>query len=243
MEYIKKEKKEKYGFDDLTEIMRILRSKDGCPWDKEQTHKSIRNNFIEEVYEAVEAIDNGDSELLKEELGDILLQIVFHAQISEEKKEFDINDVCDGICKKLIFRHPHIFADITRTPFVTANTSEQVLSNWENIKIKEKGYADTKEYLESVAKSLPALMRAEKIQKRLLKRKAAENLGNDDIIQKLKCDIDELENAKNNETNNISELIGRTIYDIVRFSCVYNINPEQSLYNFNNNLIKNDEKC
>ena len=234
MEYLNKEK---YDFDDLNKIMRILRSENGCPWDREQTHKSIRNNFIEEAYEAVEAIDENNPELLKEELGDVLLQVVFHSQISEDNKEFDINDVCDEVCKKLIIRHPHIFSD------VAAETSAQVLSNWENIKIKEKGFLNTKEYLESTPKSLPALMRAEKIHKRLLKRGAIKNVEINDIIKRLKWDIEELGNAKNRETNKISEIIGRTIYEIVCFSCVYNINSEQSLYNFNDNLIKNDENC
>ena len=100
-------KKERYSIEDLLEIMSLLRSENGCPWDKEQTHQSIRQNFIEETYEAVEAIDTDDTELLKEELGDVLLQVVFHAVMEEEDGRFDINDVADGICKKLIIRHPH----------------------------------------------------------------------------------------------------------------------------------------
>jgi len=225
-------KKENYNFEDLNEIMRILRSENGCPWDKEQTHESIRNNFIEEVYEAVEAIDDNNSELLKEELGDVLLQVVFHAQISSEAGEFDIDSVCDEICKKLIIRHPHIFSD------AKADTSEQVLSNWENIKIKEKGYADTKEYIESTAKSLPALMRTEKIQKRFIKRKVVEKSNADDIINKIKVDIDDLEMMKNARSNINSELIGRILYDIVNLANVYNIDSEQSLYDFNKKTIK-----
>jgi len=224
-------KKDKYNFEDLIKIMRILRSENGCPWDKEQTHKSIRNNFIEEVYEAVEAIDEDNPELLKEELGDVLLQVVFHAQISEEEKDFDIEDVCDDICKKLIIRHPHIFSDIV------ANSSEQVLSNWENIKIKEKGYENTKEYLESIAKSLPSLIRAEKIQKRLLKRKAVEKLHIDDIIKKLKEDISKLELLKTGKKNNCSEIIGEILFDIVMFSEAYGVNSEQALYDFNKDVI------
>ena len=225
-------KKENYNFEDLKEIMRILRSENGCPWDKEQTHESIRNNFIEEVYEAVEAIDDNNPELLKEELGDVLLQVVFHAQLSSEAGEFDIDSVCDEICKKLIIRHPHIFADIQ------ADTSEQVLLNWENIKIKEKGYADTKEYIESTAKSLPALMRTEKIQKRFIKRKVVEKSNADDIINKIKVDIDDLEMMKNARSNINSELIGRILYDIVNLANVYNIDSEQSLYDFNKKTIK-----
>lgn len=101
--------KDKYGIDDLIKIMEILRSENGCPWDREQDHKSIRQNLIEETYEVIEAIDNDDTELLKEELGDALLQVVFHSRIEEEKNSFDFSDVADGICKKLIIRHPHVF--------------------------------------------------------------------------------------------------------------------------------------
>jgi len=226
-------KKERYSFEDLKEIMRILRSDKGCPWDKEQTHESIRNNFIEEVYEAIEAIDDNDPELLKEELGDVLLQVVFHAQIGSESGEFDIGDICDEICKKLIIRHPHIFSDK-----IIADNSEQVLLNWENIKIKEKGYSDTKEYIESTAKSLPALMRAEKIQKRFTKRKVTEKLNPEDIINKLKEDLNELEMAKSKNSNINSEMIGRTLYDIVSLANSYNISSEQALYNFNKKIIK-----
>lgn len=124
--------KENYNFNDLVEIVKILRAPDGCPWDREQTHKSIRSNFIEETYEAVEAIDTDDLDLLKEELGDVLLQVALHAEIESEQGTFDINDVCDGICKKLIIRHPHVFGD------VNADTTEKVLKNWDAIKMKTK---------------------------------------------------------------------------------------------------------
>ena len=224
--------KENYNFEDLKEIMRILRSENGCPWDREQTHKTIRNNFIEEVYEAVEAIDDDNLELLKEELGDVLLQVVFHAQISEDNGEFDIDNVCDEICRKLIIRHPHIFSD----SFIQADTSEQVLSNWENIKIKEKGYADTKEYIESTAKSLPALMRADKIQKRLIKRKVTEKPDTESIINKI------LEMFKNKQINVNSELIGELLYNIVSLANANNIDSEQALYEFNEEIIKNIKK-
>ena len=206
-------KKENYNFEDLKEIMRILRSEDGCPWDREQTHKSIRNNFIEEVYEAVEAIDEENPELLKEELGDVLLQTVFHAQISEENGGFDIDAVCDGICRKLIIRHPHIFSGDFKKNNNNNLDSSRVLSNWENIKIKEKGYESDREYIESTAKSLPALMRAEKIQKRLLKRE----------ITKQK---------------DIKEIIGKMLYDVVTLANSCNVNPEQALYDYNENITK-----
>ena len=216
--------KEKYGFGDLKEIMRILRSEGGCPWDREQTHESIRNNFIEETYEAIEAIDDDNPELLKEELGDVLLQVVFHAQISSEKGEFDIDGVCDEICRKLVIRHPHIFSD------ATAEDAGQVLSNWENIKIKEKGYADAKEYVKSAAKSLPALMRAQKIHKRLIKRKLAEDLEPGELIGKIKKDAGELEN--------LNLAIGRILYDVTALANRYGIDSEQALYDFNEKMLK-----
>lgn len=155
--------KEKYGFEDLLRIMEILRAPDGCMWDREQDHHSIRRNFIEETYEAVEAIDNDDAALLKEELGDVLLQVVFHAQMEKEKGVFDIGDVADGICKKLIYRHPHIFGD------VPAHSTEEILNNWDELKKKEKSQDTVTDGLESVARSLPGLIRADKIQKKAAK--------------------------------------------------------------------------
>ena len=119
--------KDFYGIQDLPEIVRILRGPGGCPWDGEQTHESIRKNFIEETYEAVEAIDNNDTANLREELGDVMLQVLFHAQMEKEAGRFDINDVITEVCTKLVVRHPHIFGD------VTADTSEKVLDNWEEI--------------------------------------------------------------------------------------------------------------
>ena len=114
-------KKEKYDFEDLVTVVRLLRGEGGCPWDREQTHKSIRNDLIEETYEVIEAIDTENPTLLREELGDVLLQVVFLARISEEESAFAIDDVTDEICRKLIHRHPHVFAD------VVADTSEEVL--------------------------------------------------------------------------------------------------------------------
>lgn len=157
-----KEKKQ-YSIDDLLAIMAILRSEDGCPWDREQTHESIRQNFIEEVYEVCEAIDNKDESLLREELGDVLLQVIFHSRISEENGSFDFNDVADEICRKLIIRHPHVFGE------TVVNSSGDVLNNWDKIKQNTKGQTSITDTLESVAKSLPALMRAQKIIKRASK--------------------------------------------------------------------------
>ena len=124
--------KKKYNIDDLLLIMKILRSDCGCPWDREQTHETIKKSLIEETYEVIEAINKDDRELLKEELGDVLLQVVFHAEMENEISSFDFNDVCDGVCKKLIERHPHVFAD------VEVSNSDEVLVNWEEIKSKSK---------------------------------------------------------------------------------------------------------
>lgn len=157
------ENKAEYGFEDLLRIMDILRGEGGCPWDREQTHESIRKNFIEEVYEACEAIDLKDNTLLCEELGDVLLQVVFHADMAEDEGAFDTNDVCDGVCRKLILRHPHIFGD------TKAGTSAEVLDNWEAIKRIEKGQKTYSDSIRQVAKSLPALMYAEKVQKKAKK--------------------------------------------------------------------------
>ncbi len=149
--------KKTFTADDLETIMALLRSEGGCPWDREQTHESIRRNLIEETYEAVEAIDHGDAALLQEELGDVLLQVFFHARISEEAGEFSLADVYTGECLKMIERHPHIFGE------VRVNGTEDVLNNWEAIKQEKKGQKTLGETLESVSRSLPSLMRAEKL--------------------------------------------------------------------------------
>ena len=155
IELLKEKSEHRIG--DLVDIMRILRSEGGCPWDIEQTHESIRKNLIEETYEVVEAIDTKNTALLREELGDLLLQVVFHARIAEENGNFTFDDVCNDICKKLIIRHPHIFSD------VEADTSEKVLENWDKIKMREKSQKTPVESMDSVARTLPALMRAEKL--------------------------------------------------------------------------------
>lgn len=152
--------KEHYGPQDLVEIVRLLRAPDGCPWDRQQTHASIRMNFIEETYEAAEAIDAGDPEMLREELGDVLLQIALHAQMEDEAGHFDFDSVCDRVCKKLIYRHPHIFGQ------VKADSAEQVLNNWDELKKKEKHQSTAASNLEAVPVTLPGAMRAAKLQKR-----------------------------------------------------------------------------
>lgn len=180
--------KEQYDIEDLIEIVRLLRQPDGCPWDKEQTHASIRMNFIEEVYEAIEAIDKEDAALLREELGDVLLQVVFHAQMEREAGHFDFQAVCDEVCRKLIVRHPHVFST------VQADDTETVLNNWEQIKQQTKGQTTYTETLESVAVSLPALMRAQKVGKRAAKS-GFDFANATDSFAKLQSEVGELQEA------------------------------------------------
>ncbi|MCL2059016.1 MAG: nucleoside triphosphate pyrophosphohydrolase [Oscillospiraceae bacterium] len=149
--------KEKYDFGDLLRVMDALLAPDGCPWDREQTHESLKRYLIEEAYEVLEAIDAEDAAVMCEELGDVLLQIVFHAHIAAD---FDIGDVIEGVCKKMISRHPHVFGT------VVANTPGEVLENWESIKRNEKGLTRHIQSLKGVPSNLPALMRAYKVQQK-----------------------------------------------------------------------------
>ena len=152
--------KEKYDFEDLRLVMKLLRSENGCPWDKEQDHHSIRSNLIEETYEVVEAIDTENAALLREELGDLMFQIMFHAQLEDEKGCFDVYDVTDEICKKMITRHPHVFGG------TKAETTAQVLKNWDAIKTEEKQRLSLGDKLRAIPPMLPSLMRAAKVNKK-----------------------------------------------------------------------------
>lgn len=155
-------RKARYDYADLLEIIRLLRSEDGCPWDKVQTHRSIRRGLLEEAYEAAEAIDNDDSVLLREELGDVLMQVVFHADIESDAGRFTMDDVCDGVVKKLLFRHPHVFGDGRE------DSPESVLVSWDKLKRQEKGQKTVADSMDSVARSLPGLWRAESCRRRRL---------------------------------------------------------------------------
>lgn len=141
-----------------------MRGEDGCPWDREQTHKSLKKALIEESYEVIDAIDQDDDNSLIEELGDVLLQVVFHASIGKEDGYFDIGDVIEGICNKMISRHPHVFKDADGL-----NSSEDVLIKWDELKKKEKGYNSVVDELKGITKGLPALLRAHKIQEKASK--------------------------------------------------------------------------
>ncbi len=214
-------RKDNYEFSDLVEITRLLRSEGGCQWDREQTHKSVRMNFVEEVFEACEAIDNDDTPLLLEELGDVLAQVVFHAQIKTEEGVFDINDVADGVCKKFIDRHPHVFGD------VTAETSAEVLENWDAIKRREKKHKTHSSAMDSVARSLPALMRAEKL---LSKAKKA------GLPQKT---IGELSGLISDELSRGEDMdIASILMNVVKLSRILGVNPEQELDKRNEDFLK-----
>lgn len=153
--------KDRYDIDDLVNVVTVLRDKDkGCPWDKVQTHKTIKQDFIEEAYEVLEAIDFDSPEMLREELGDVLLQVIFHTVIEQECGNFVLEDVITELVQKLIVRHPHVFGD------VRADTVDKVLTNWDSIKKDTKGQETFSETLRSVPKNFPALMRAQKLGKR-----------------------------------------------------------------------------
>lgn len=213
--------KESYDVYDLKKLVSVLRGDGGCPWDREQTHDSIRRNLLEEAYEVAEAIDEGNPEHLREELGDLLLQVVFHSEMEESAGRFALDDVSDGICKKLILRHPHIFGD------VRVSGSGEVLKNWDSIKREEKQLMTASSSMDAVAKSLPALWRAEKIQKKAAK------VGFDwpDVsgaLDKISEELNELKEAV--ETGRgISEELGDLLFTAVNASRFLNTDPEDAL--------------
>ncbi len=221
---MKFEIKEKYNVNDLVLIMKLLRSENGCPWDREQTHESIRQNFIEETYEAVEAIDLNDVELLKEELGDVLLQVVFHSEMESEKGNFTMEDVADDICKKLIIRHPHVFSD------TKADTAEKVLSNWDNIKMQTKSQTTQTQAMLSVSKSLPSLMRSKKIQQKAAK--VGFDWDNiDGAFDKVYEEIQEVKEAyATGDKNLCEEELGDLLFSVVNVSRFLEVDSEKSLY-------------
>ena len=215
--------KSSYNMQDLLEIMKLLRSPGGCPWDAQQTHESIKKNLIEETYEVIEAINKDDKVLLCEELGDLLMQVVFHAQMEQEAGVFDFDAVADGICKKLIERHPHVFGQ------VEISGVDDVLTNWNAIKMKTKKQKTTTDSMLSVPRELPALMRATKIQKK------AADVGFDwdnvsGALDKLEEEILELRQAiANGETENTAEELGDVLFSAVNVSRFVKTDAEEAL--------------
>lgn len=215
--------KSKYTLADLSEIVSILRDeKEGCDWDKKQTHESLRHNLIEETYEAVEAINKKDESLLCEELGDILLQIVFHSQIKSEEGKFTIDEVIDGISRKMVYRHPHIFSDF----------EGDIVEEWERLKNKEKNRKSEKEIFDSVPRELPALIRAEKI----YEKSKRDNEGAESergFYEHIKATLKDM-NEKEREA-----FSGRLLFDIVSIFADFDVNAEESLTYATDSFIEN----
>lgn len=228
--------KSEYTLADLLKIIELLRDpQNGCPWDKVQTHETIRMNFIEETYEVADAIDRKDTGALCEELGDVLLQIVLHAQMEREAGAFDFNSICDGICKKLIYRHPHIFGQ------VQAANEEQVLSNWDKLKKKEKNICTASENLRAVPAVFPALLRSKKVQKR------ADEYGFSyhsiqDAIADLESEVAELKAAAGAGTN-IKEELGDVLFSAVNVGRLLKVDGEEALAASCEKFISRVEGC
>ena len=216
--------KSAYDMADYRKIIEVLRSPGGCPWDIEQTHESIRRNLLEEAYEVCEAIDEKDPEHLKEELGDLLMQVLFHARIEEEKGVFDLDDVADNSVKKLIYRHPHVFGE------VTVEGSDDVVRNWDELKKKEKSQTTVTKTMTDVAETLPALWRAEKVQKKAAK------VGFDwpDVsgaLDKLTEETEELKSAiAEGDADHISEELGDLLFAAVNVARFTKTDPETALH-------------
>ncbi|MBQ9847266.1 MAG: nucleoside triphosphate pyrophosphohydrolase [Clostridia bacterium] len=228
--------KENYDIYDLIRIMEHLRSEDGCPWDREQSHESIRSNVIEEAYEVADAIDSGSQEMLVEELGDLLLQVVFHARMDEEAGGFNFNDVCDGICKKLVYRHPHVFGD------VNADTSDEVLKNWDALKKTEKKQESFTDTLNSVPKAFPALMRSQKVQKRAA-RAGFDFDNKSDVYDKVAEEMVELSDADTLADNKkVFEEYGDLLFSVVNLARFLNIDAEEALAASTDKFIARFEK-
>lgn len=208
-------KKDKYSFEDFVKIIEKLRSPEGCPWDREQTHQSIRGSMIEEAYELVEEIDKGNTEKIADESGDVLLQVVLHAQIAKDNGEYDINDVTDMISRKMIHRHPHVFGD------VTVSGSEDVLTNWDAIKREDREQTSIADELRGVSAYVPTLMRAKKIYKKA--KKADYNYRAKDI------------------SATTEEEFGKLLFDVACRAGEKGIDPEVALARYINKFINDFE--
>ena len=206
----------KYKFDEFVDIIAKLRGPGGCPWDREQTHESIRNSMIEEAYELVEEIDGGNPEKIADESGDVLLQVVLHAQIAKDNGEYDIDDVTDAICRKMIHRHPHVFGE------VDVKDSEDVITNWDAIKRADREQKSIADELRGVSKYIPTLMRAKKIYKK------AKKAGYEQDLQTV--------SAKTEQE------FGKLLFDIAVRAGNEGIDPEVALSGYLNKFIDDFEK-
>ena len=210
-----------YNMDDLAALLRILRAPGGCPWDRVQTHLSNRRNFLEEAYEAAEAFDCDDPDMMCEELGDMLMQVLFNIHMEEDAGRFTTDDVTDHVVRKLIYRHPHVFGD------VRADTGEEVLVNWEKLKRREKGQQTTADALDAVARSLPALWRADKLQSKAAKA-GFEFADVSGALDKLDEEVRELREAV--ETGgDVEEELGDVLFAAVKVGRFRGLDPEAAL--------------
>lgn len=226
----------KYTIEDLLNIMEKLRSPEGCPWDKVQTHDSIKKSMIEESYEAIDALDSGDDKAFANELGDVLLQVVFHSQIAKERGAFEFDDVVNEICTKLITRHTHVFGN------ESADGEKEALDNWEKNKKKEKGLTSYTEMLRDVPKYYPALMRAEKVQKK------AKGAGFDwdainDVYAKVDEEINEIKEAcASGSPSAVEEEYGDFLFAAVNLGRFLGVTPETALTNASEKFIRRFER-
>ena len=222
---------EKELFEELVGIIATLRSENGCPWDREQTHETLKSTLIEETYETLEAIDTGDPSKLKEELGDLLLNIMLQAQIADENKNFDIYAVIETLTEKLIRRHPHVFGD------VDVEDSEAVVKNWEAIKRQEAGYADRKSVLDGIPNAMPTLLRAQKIQSR------AARVGFDweeltDVIAKVDEELEEVKTSiSTDDPEAVAMELGDLLFAIVNLCRFMEMQAEETLRQANRKFI------
>ena len=220
------------AFKKLTEIVDTLMGENGCPWDKVQTRESLKPYLVEEAYETLEALDNNNPEEIKEELGDLLYQVLFHAKISENKNEFNITDVVESISHKMVYRHPHVFKE------ENLKTPEEVVTQWEEIKSKEKGKANRESVLDGIPPHLPGLLRAQKLQKKAAKQGFDWDII-DDVFNKLDEEIAEFKEAvlSGKETDMTAEL-GDIIFVLVNIAKFKKIDAEEALRATNNKFIK-----
>ena len=215
--------KERYTIDDLIEIVEILRAPGGCPWDRTQTHESLKKSMIEEAYEAIDALDEKDDKMFSNELGDVLLQVVFHATLAKERGAFDFDDILKEVCDKLITRHTHVFGD------KHAGNEEEALISWEKNKKKEKGQKTYSEMIRDIPKGLPALMSAEKVQKKA-KGSGFDWAKTEDVLEKVREEISELEEAVEKEPpERIAEEYGDVLFSMVNLGRFLGLTPEVEL--------------
>ena len=211
------------SFHRLLELMATLRGPQGCPWDRKQTPESLKPFLVEECYEVVDALEDGSPDKIRDELGDLLFQIIFHARIAEEAGQFTIHDVITAIHEKMVRRHPHVFGK------ETVASDKEVIAHWEEIKQKEKGHADRKSILEGVPKELPSLLRAHRLQER------AARVGFDwahlnDALPKLDEEIDEFKQSLNSgDAGKVEEELGDVFFTLVNISRFLGVNPEDAL--------------